>query len=512
MKKEGFWHRYIIKVMSSVFIALMNISIQVILPRAFSIEEYGYYSYNLNIFTSIVLMANLSMSDAMVAKFSKRNEETTIVGFYFCFFVIEVLVLNIAVLVLKSVGMAEDAFGYQPMVVILLGLEAAIVNKLLTDVNCVYDALAISRFPAAMNIILKLMMTAFVLAGYSIGILDLTFFYIIQMISTMAVIALLIFAIYKRKKHRNAIGNPGIKAYGLEFFLYCRPLVLSTIVNQIVIIIMNWALMNWAGASEQAIFGAAWQLNTLVGYVFSPYAELLKREFAVRDGANNEMVSLYTRSVKMMAWLTSYFAMYIFVVCSWIVPLVFGSQYNGAMVVTKIIMVYTVFQALGQVFGSYLLAREQTKVQACFASAGQFLTLLFVFVFQIPNFIWRQGLGATGIALNYLVVNIIITLWKFMFINKNLKIRKEGCLQAVIWPIAVTFVAAYVSKFLVGYFVTGYGMVSTFLAILLSGILYFGLLFVTLEMRPEVFGLTRDRLYELQKRVFGYITGKRSKR
>ena len=63
-----------------------------------------------------------------------------------------------------------------------------------------------------------------------------------------------------------------------------------------------------------------------------------------------------------------------------------------------------------------------------------------------------------------------------------------------------------------GYFVTGYGMVSTFLAILLSGILYFGLLFVTLEMRPEVFGLTRDRLYELQKRVFGYITGKRSKR
>lgn len=66
---------------------------------------------------------------------------------------------------------------------------------------------------------------------------------------------------------------------------------MALVISQITVIIMNWALMKWSGATEQAIFEAAWQLNMLVGYVFSPYAELSKREFAVLYNDRDHLIS-----------------------------------------------------------------------------------------------------------------------------------------------------------------------------------------------------------------------------
>ena len=73
IKQENFSNRYIVKILSSILIAILNIIVQLLLPRIFSIEEYGFYSYNLNVFTSVVTIFNLSSSDAMVSKFSKSN-------------------------------------------------------------------------------------------------------------------------------------------------------------------------------------------------------------------------------------------------------------------------------------------------------------------------------------------------------------------------------------------------------------------------------------------------------
>ena len=86
MKQDDLKSRYAIKLISSVAIVLLNGGVQIILPRALSVEEYGYYSYNLNVFTSIVNMANMSVSGAMVSKFSKRNEDRGLLVFYLFFY------------------------------------------------------------------------------------------------------------------------------------------------------------------------------------------------------------------------------------------------------------------------------------------------------------------------------------------------------------------------------------------------------------------------------------------
>lgn len=422
LKQEEFKNRYIIKVGSSVLIAVFNMIIQLILPRALSVEEYGIYNYNLNVFTSIVVMFNLSASNALAAKYAKRNNEIGLIVFYLKFYGIVSVLLSIAIIALYPLKMFQETFVGQTLIVVFLGMQTAIINKLLTDCVSIYDACAISRFPAVMQILLKGMVSAAVILCYFLGNLNLLFFYFIQVLvmSFFTIVMLVVIIIYQKNAYSQKV-DLGWKAYLKEYFIFCKPLVVATLVGQLVVIIMNWALMKWSGTTEQAMFGAAWQLNSLVGYVFSPYAELSKREFAIAHNDTEKLKGKFVQSLRLMIWLTSYFAIFIAFASEWIIPIVYGDKYSGAGAVTLLIMFYTVYQAWGQITGSYMLALEKTKMNAIVVVLGQILTLLFVFLFQIPNFIWPDSLGAIGIALNYLVANVISTTISVCVISRTLK-------------------------------------------------------------------------------------------
>ncbi len=500
MKQDEFKNRYMIKLSSSVVIAALNIIIQFILPRAFTVEEYGYYSYNLNVFTSVVGMALLSVPNALIAKFSKRNEEIGLVSFYLKFYLIIALLLNAAVIILYNAGFLQDTFAGQTLFVVLLAMESAIVVHLQSDSIGIFDAMAISRFPALMQIILKVVTCVSVVAGFLLGRLNLSCFYIIQSFLTFIITLSLLYEIINEQKRRYPVEiDYGNRIYLKEYFEFCRPLVISTIISQVLTIFMNWALMRWAGAIEQAMFGAAWQLNTLVSYVFSPYAELSKREFAVVYKDIPALRHRYVQSLKMMLWITAYFAIFIGFMSEWILPIAYGDKYAGAELVTILIMFYTVYQAGGQISGAFFLATERTKISAVLGIVGQLTTLAAVFVFQIPNFIWRDGLGSTGVALTYLVPNIISTGIGLYVNSRKLKMSFLKNWMIRIPPLILCSAVAISLKYVLDLIWKG-NRISIFIAkIIIAGMIYTAVISAVLWIKPQLMGVTRENLRSIVK-------------
>lgn len=500
MKQDEFKNRYIIKVGSSVLIAVFNLVIQLILPRALSVKEYGIYNYNLNVFTSIVVMLNLSTSNALAAKFSKRNEEIGLVNFYLKYYGIVAILLNIAIFVLYPLEMFQDTFVGQTLVIVLLGLETAILNKLLTDCVTMYDACAISRFPAMMQMILKALISVSVIIGYLLGKINLLYFYLLQMTVIACVVLIMLVAIFRFQKstYPEKI-DFGWKIYLKEYYRFCRPLVVATVVAQVVIIIMNWALMKWSGTTAQAMFGAAWQFNALISYVFSPYAELSKREFAVLHNDYEMLKVKFLQALRLMIWITSYFAIFIGFTSEWVLPIAYGDKYAGAELVTILIMFYTVYQAWGQITGAYMIALEKTKLNATVAIIGQVLTLLFVFLFQIPNFIWPNSLGEVGIALNYLVANIISTTIFVCAISKDLKVPAIKTWAIQLPPIFICSGLTVVLKLILDTLMVGDTLFWYIIKTLIAGVIYTVVVGLVLYIRPQFIGVSRDSLKNLFK-------------
>lgn len=499
MQQDNFANRYLIKVGSSVLLALLNMVIQMILPRALTETEYGFYTYNLNVFTSVVVLANLSASNAMVAKYSKRNHEIGIVWFYLKYFALISLLLNVIIIILYPFSLFQHTFAGQTLLIVLLGIESVIVNKLLTDCISLYDACAISRVPAVGQIIMKAIVSIVIVAGYVMGKVDLVYFYAVQ-IAVMAIItAILLIAIIKNQMRQYPQKlDLGTKQYLKEYFEFCRPLILATIVAQLVTILMNWALMNWAGAAEEAVFGVAWQLNSLVSYVFSPYAELSKREFAVLYNDEEGLKERFIQALKLMSWLTSYFAIFIAITSDWLLPVIYGNKYSDAMVVTALIMLYTIYQAWGQITGSFMIALELTGVNAVISIIGQALTVCFIFLFQMPNAIWPLGLGAVGIALNYLLANIITTSIAAGAISRRIKTSIWKTVMLQFPPMILCTVFTICVRKIVESIMGSQGelkmlIVKTFITGLVYSLLVIGVIFI----RPSFIGVSRSTLKKL---------------
>lgn len=501
MKQDNFKNRYIIKLASSVLIAVCNVLTQLILPRALGVEDYGYYNYNLNIFTSIVVMANLSTSNAMVAKYAKRNDDLGLIYFYLKFFGLVALLLTVGIAVLYPTAFMQSTFAGQTIFIVLLGLQVAILNKLLTDTISIYDAAAVSRFPAVMQILMKAAISLVVLIGFVLGRLKLIWFYGIQISITLVVVAILLVCILKNQHKQYPEGTKlSTKAYLKEYYHFCKPLVYATIFSQLTIIIMNWALMKWSGATQQAMFGAAWQLNTLISYVFSPYAELSKREFAVLHKDPIAMRDRYHQSLQLMAWLTSYFAVFVAVMVDWLLPILYGEQYAGAGMVTILMMFYTIYQAWGQISGAYMIAVEKTKLSAVLTIMGQGLTLLFVFLFQIPNGIWPESLGSIGIALNYLVTNIIATTITISYTSHYLKIPVLKVNTIPMKAISLCAVTALVLKFVFSSLIPGDAVWMLLVKTFVVGCIYTAILATVIYFRPDMVGISREKVKELVRR------------
>lgn len=501
MKQDDFKYRYIIKMLSSVLIVVINMIVQMLLPRAFSVEEYGFYTYNLNVFTAVVTLGNLSFSNALVAKYAKRNDEIGLVNFYLKFYIAMALAINALFMLLYAVGVLRDTFAGQTLLTILLGLEVAIVNKLLTDCILIYDACAISRVPAVGQIVLKVLISVFVVAGYFLGKLHLLYLYIVQISITLILVCILLWVLITNQNKKYAKKDLGIRHYWKEYLTFSAPIIPATFVSQFTVIMMNWALMNWAGVNEQACFGVAWQLNLLLSYVFNPYAELSKREFAVIHDQSGALKDRFEQSLRLMIWATTYFAIFISFMSKWILPVVFGETYADIGLVVVVVMFYTIYQAWGQIGGSYMLATEKTKAYAFTSTMGQLLTIVFIFLFQRPNAVWKNGLGAVGIGLNYFCANLVATTVMVVYICKGLGIPTGVIIRMQLHPILLCSVLSFVLLQLCSVLpIPDMGIMDELLRLLLAGVVYTGGLGVYIYCNPKVIGVSKGTLQRMLRR------------
>lgn len=506
LKQEHFSKRYIVKISSSIILAVLNGIIQIILPRVLTVEEYGIYSYNLNVFVSVVTLANLSTSGALVSKFSKRNNEVGLVRFYWKYIVIEFVVLTVGTILLFNLGILDKSLGGQTLFLVILGLEAAFVNKLLSDVIGLYDAMSVAQFPALMQVLLKVLVCIFVFVINVLGKINLVYFYIGQIILTIFVVAILI---VEWKKYQDSLYKEkidlGAKAYIKEYYVYCRPLILSTVVSQLMVVIMNWALMRWSGSTEQAMFGVVWQINSLIAYVFAPYAELSKKEFAVKCDEEEQLERFYIKSYRIMFWITGYFTVYIAFFSKEVLSLLYGDKYQGAVIVNAMIMAYTLFQALGQINGSFYMATERTQISAIISILGQVIMAILTFIFQIPNMIFPNGLGAIGIALVYMIGNILITEISVAVAAKIIKIRLFDLLKYQFVTIFLLIMICYIIKLVISIFINNFNICNSLLIVLISGGIYTVILALLVLKNPKWFGIGVD----IKGRIKGYLSNEK---
>lgn len=421
--EDSFKKRYVIKLISTMVVVAANTSVQLILPRALSIKQYADYTYNLNVFTSVLAIAMLSMDGAFASKVSKRLKETRLILFYGKFLLLVALCLNIGICLVFAFGAGNVMFSNQNFGVVILALNASLSLKLFQEISSLYDCYALTRYSEPMISIEKVTLTVLVYFFYLNTFFNIKIFYLLQITLILLIGTCMLWWFYSHNKElfTNMYGNE--KTYTKEFYEYCRPMVVAAIVSNLLVIVSNWLLKTMGGNGEQAYYGVAWQLNSLIVYTFSPIIALLQREFSVRVNNKEILGDFYRKILKTTILVVCFFSCFVIINADIILNALFGEKYTGAVQVTRLIMFYTIFQAWGQVEGAMYTASERTKVYARITITMLIVSIGLVYLFQIPNFIWPNSLGSIGMGLQKAVGNSISAMVSVYYNCKYLKMK-----------------------------------------------------------------------------------------
>lgn len=501
MKKENLSKRYFFKLISSVIVILLNIVLQMALPRIMTMEEYGFVSYNLNIFTSILTIANLSTSNAVCVKIAHRNNDRGILTFYFKFLIYINIILIVATLVLYPIFLKDIIFAGQSVLTVLLALEATFMLRFQTDVVALYDSFAIAKEQAYAQVILKTLICIAVLIGYVTGIFNLLYFYLCQFVIIGIVMYLLVFKLlkYQISIYEFLIYNNTL-FYLKEFYTFCKPLFISQMICQGTMFLMNWALMHWGGVYQQALFSAAWQFNILLAAFFEPYVALLRREFAT-DVDRSVLNEKYNGATIYMGIILGYFTMYIIANNGSIIRLIFGDKYLGIESLVPLVMLYTFFQAYGQILGTFFLSTNKTIINAKISVVSQALLVICIWIFQIPNPLFSNGLGALGISLTYVLSNIVSVNISLFIASQLLKRSYCRDISLQLRIILIFCFFSHISKRIADFFINSYTHYGMILNLIISMFIYSLMLMVIIYIFPGTVNTTRENIKILVIRI-----------
>ena len=486
--------RYAIKYICTFAVVAVNAAVQILLPRALSVDAFADYSYNLNVFTAVLAIAILSMDGAFASKVSKRLNETGLIKFYGKFLLLITVILNLLIWIVFITGYSKRFFTGQSFTIVILALNAAITLKITQEFISLFDCYALTRISDPVVVAEKILIGIVVYAIFLAFTLKLSTYYIIQITAGVLVCMLLAYIFLRKNKalfEKNE--SHSTRDYMTEFYIYCRPLVLITITGNVIQILSNVILKNYGGNTEQAYYGVAWQLNNLIVYTFTPITALLQREFSVRIKSREDLRNFYKKSLLITMGVVSFFSCYVISDAERILQTLFGDVYTGAALVTRLIMIFTIFQAWGQVKGNMFMASERTATYAKINIAIQIISFALLFLFQVPNFIWPEGLGSTGIGLQKMTANIISVMLSMYFNCKYLalKYHEEAAPSAILAIVLVldSFICVLITHRIGG-----------FPGIVISGLMYTVIAGCQLLIVMKKNGMSPGQLIEMIKK------------
>jgi len=263
--------------------------------------------------------------------------------------------------------------------------------------------------------------------------------------------------------------------------------------------------MHYGGPSEQAMYGIAWQLNTLIVYTFTPIIALIRREYAILNNDLSTLSKKFESTMQTTVMIVCYFTGFVMSNTESVLFVVFGTEFSQAINVTRLIMIYTIFQSLGQLNGILFISSERTKLYAKLNIATQLITIISIIIFQIPNPLFPNGMGASGIG-TQLVISSLFSIpimgyfnCRYLGINFVRKFFFDFIITICV-PVSFGFMSHYIVQ------VVFNNNTKNFFGFILSGVIYSIAMLILMISVPQMFGISRLQLNRIFSKISIFIT------
>jgi O-antigen/teichoic acid export membrane protein len=281
------------------------------------------------------------------------------------------------------------------------------------------------------------------------------------------------------------------RAYATEFFSYSHPLVAHSLAVLLVAVGDRWLLQQFGGSAEQGFYSLGLRLSSLVFIFTSAMSGLFMREMSLSHGRGDRerMRHLFETFVPMFLFGTTFLAAFVAVHAQSLARLIGGDEFRHAGAAIGVMAFNPVYQTYGQLSGSVLLVTDRTRLFRNINLASMIVGMVLSVLLLAPRRLDGLELGAFGLGLKVLAVDLVIVNIQLWYNARYLGLRYGEHLARQVLVIAGMTAAAWLSAML-GARVAG----APIPALLLSAVLYTMFTASVALLVPSLIGLDRRRL------------------
>ena len=486
--------RFLFSFGANIIKALLSFVTGVLLARGLGPTSYGNLAYLLGSFWALRALMDLGSSSAFYTFIAQRHRG----GAYFYLYYSWLALQFIASIFLIFVLLPQSAIDYfwfgQARELIFLALVANFLqNQVWQTLVQIYESHRQTvQIQFASLVIVLAHLTLILVITYSnwlnieivlIGICAEYFFGVIYLANRGMKIW---------RKSDDGRGSAGITQALLEYFSYCKPMALMCIFAFIYEITDRWLLQYFSGSAQQAFYQIALQFSTVSLLAATSLLNVFWKEIAEANERqqHKSVIELYEKATRILVIFGAYIACFLLPWSRELTIVMLGKEYYPAWPALMIMFLYPIHQVMGQVNGALFMATGETKTYTTIGNLGLIISIPISFLLLAPSsggFMPGFGLGALGLAIKMVVLNIIFVNIQSYFIAKRYAVPMQWAVQLKV--IFIFSSMAFLIYFLVGRVEEGLSKVVLIRQFILAGSIYtLGIIFIVLK-RPYLIGL-----------------------
>ncbi|OGS03943.1 MAG: hypothetical protein A2204_01170 [Elusimicrobia bacterium RIFOXYA1_FULL_47_7] len=487
--------RYFFKLITNLTGFAIGLITQTIVPRSLGPASYGNFSFLTGFFWQIAGFLNLNSSTAFYTKLSKRQDDKALVGFYMRLSLVISAILVLSSIVPVLLGFKSFLWPSQRFIFILLGSIWAVLSFYSMVLNDMSDAYGLTVKAESIKIAVKLGGLAIILFMFWKGLFSLGNFFIYQLVILAIPIIFMLMMLSRSGRGIFLPPDPGtsFKPYVREFKEFCLPLFWFTAASMVAQIADRWLLQKFSGSVNQGFYALSYQVGAICFLFTSALIPLLLREQSISHGKNDieESKRIFKKYALLLYVITAFFCCFIAVEARDVLKFFGGKAYEGALVPLILMSLYPIHQTYGQINGNMFFATERVNTYKNIGMLFVFIGIPFTFIILGPSSYGALQMGASGLAIKMLALQIISTNVQLWYNTKYLGLAFNEFLFHQISVVAIFITSAFLSSFPLHYFFPGWSFVLLFGV---SGIIYSSVSLILLLYKPELFSVNRQDL------------------
>tara|TARA_Y100000768_G_C23990541_1_gene692299 strand:- start:4374 stop:5882 length:1509 start_codon:yes stop_codon:yes gene_type:complete len=426
---KSFKKDFLYKLLTNLVKIPINLILQLIFPRILGTVSFGNYDFLMDISNRILGFLDQGTSLAFFNRLSLNKKRQLLIKFYFALFTSISILFLFFIWASNFIGFNEKLWPDQDFINIFLSAVLGILIFVSSTCILMIDAFDLTVKGEKFRIIhLIFSCLVFGFLFFYFKKIELFSFFIFQILLSLFLICGIILIIKKSNfsfRSNDLLNKENIKEHITYFWSFSHPLIVYSLVSMITVIGGRWILQNFGGSVEQSYFALALKIGAIVFIFSNALMPLLNRRFVrLFEKLNlDELFKFYKNSSNLLLILSLYISVICFYNSEFITLILGGKEFVNASNVILIMSVYPIHQSLWQVNGYLFFSTNRNKIYRNIGILTQPISLILSFYFIAPEEYFGLNLGATGLALQYILIQILVVnimvFYNFRFLKKD---------------------------------------------------------------------------------------------